>query len=87
MEKTQADAIVKAIMEPDLRAQEELRTKRAQESADLARRRRVAWFTLAGCGIGGVVAYIAGVRISEGIVWGGITCTLAGWTLTHRVAA
>jgi hypothetical protein len=46
MDKTRADAIAQAILEPDLRAQEEIRLKRAREDADLARRRRVALFLL-----------------------------------------
>ena len=86
MDKTQADAIAHAILEPDLRAQEDLRHKRAAEAASLARRRRVAWFTLAGCGIGAVIAYFAETRVTQGVLLGGVMGTLSGWLLTHRAA-
>lgn len=85
MEKTQADAIAKAIMEPDLRAQEEWRSKRAVESAQLARRRRVAWLTLTGAGIGAAIAYFSGARFPIGIIWGGLAGSAIGWLITRRL--
>lgn len=87
MEKTQADAIAKAILEPNLRAQEEQRSKQAVESAQLARKRQIAWFTLTGAGIGAVIAYISGVRFSIGIIWGGLAGSAIGWLITRRAAA
>ena len=87
MENTQADAIAQAILEPDLRAQEELRTKRAKEAADLARRRRVAWFTLAGAGVGAVLVYFTNYHFSNGVLWGGIAGSALGWLVTGRAAA
>lgn len=87
MEKTQADAIAQAILEPDLRAQEDLRIKRAKEAADLARRRRVAWFTLAGAGIGAALAHFTGYRFSNGVIWGGFAGSAVGWLVMRRAAA
>ena len=86
MDKTQADAIAQAMLEPDLRAQEELRNKRAFESAYHAWKRRVAWFTLAGCGIGAAIAYFSGVRFSIGVIWGGLAGFAIGCLATRRVA-
>jgi hypothetical protein len=87
MKKTQADAIVQAIMEPDIRVQEETRRKHAVVSAQLARRRRVAWFSLVGAGVGTAIAYYAGVRFPLGIIYGGLAGSAVGWLVTHRVAA
>lgn len=86
MDKTQADAIAQAILEPDLRVQEELRNKRALESAHQARMRRVAWFALAGCGIGAAIAHFGGVRVSLGVIWGGLAGSAIGWLVTRRAA-
>ena len=87
MDKKQADAIAQAILEPDLRAQEELRNKRALDTAHHARKRRVAWFTLAGCGIGAAIAHFAGLRFSIGVIWGGLGGSAIGWLVTRRAAA
>jgi hypothetical protein len=87
MEKTQADAVAQALLEPDLRAQQELRNKRAVESAQLARKRRVAWLALAGAGIGAAVAYFSGFHFSIGVIWGGFAGSAVGWLITWRAAA
>jgi hypothetical protein len=87
MEKGQADAIAKAILEPGLRAQEEFRAKRALESGQLARRRKIAWFTLAGCSIGAPIAYFGGAGLSIGVIWGGLASAVVGWFVTRRPSA
>ena len=86
MDKTKADAIAQAILEPDLRIQGELRSKRAVESAQLARRRRIAWLTLTGSGIGAAIAYFSGIRFSLGIILGGVAGSAVGWLITRRAA-
>ena len=86
MNKTQAEAVAKAIMEPDLRAQEELQKKRERESTDIARKRRVAWLSLAGAGVGAVISYYTGERFSLGVLWGGIAGSALGWLVTTRAA-
>ena len=91
MDKSQADAVAKAILDPHLQAQQarsdELRAKQAAEDALQARRRRVALFVLAGAGIGAVIAYFIGYRFTLGVVWGGIAGSAIGWLATRRVAA
>lgn len=87
MEKTQADAIAQAILEPDLRAREEIRSKRAEEAAQLKRQRRVACFALAGSGIGAAIAHFGGERFTTGVVWGGLAGSMLGWLITRRAAA
>ena len=59
MEKNQADAIAQAILEPGLKAQEEILSKRAADAAKLSLQRRIAWFGLAGFAIGAVVGHFA----------------------------
>ena len=87
MEKTQADAIAQAIMEPELRVQEETRRKRALESAQLAQKRRVAWFSLIGAGVGAAIAHYGGFRFSLGVIYGGLAGSAVGWLITRRAAA
>ena len=87
MEKTQAEAIAQAIMEPELRVQEEIRRKRALESAQLAQKRRVAWLSLVGAGVGAAIAYYTGFRFSLGIIYGGLAGSAVGWSIRRRAAA
>jgi len=56
MEKQQAEAIAKVILEPDLNAQAELRRKREAEDRSLAVRRFIAGFVLVGFAIGAATA-------------------------------
>jgi Flp pilus assembly protein TadB len=87
MEKAQADAIAQAILEPDIRAQEELRNKRVIQSAQHSRKRRVAWLTLVGAGVGAAVAYFSGVHFSIGVILGGLAGSAVGWLITRRAKA
>ncbi|WP_081770136.1 hypothetical protein [Luteimonas huabeiensis] len=79
MNKTQAEAITQAILEPDVRAQEDIQRRRAAEALSVARRRQVALLMLIGCAIGGVTAHFLGVRFTLGIIWGGIAGSAFGW--------
>ena len=81
MERSKAEAIAQAVLEPDLKVQEELGRKRVAEERSLAERRKVAWFVLAGLAVGAGVAYFGGHRISAGALWGGIVAALVGWGL------
>jgi hypothetical protein len=87
MERTQADAIAQAILAPDLSRQEEARQKRAIEAVYLSRKRKVAWFSLAGSAIGAAVAYLSSTDFSVGVIWGGLASSAVGWLVTHRAAA
>ena len=86
MERAQADAIAKAIAEPDVCAQEELQRKRAAKSSQIARKRRVAWLSLVGAGVGAAIAYYAGFSFSLGAIYGGLSGSAIGWAFTQRAA-
>lgn len=81
MEKLNADEVARAILEPDVASHEKLRLRRAAEERSLADRRQIAWFVLAGAAVGTVVALAAGVRFSNGILWGCIAGSVVGWAL------
>jgi len=81
MDRKQAEAITQALLEPHARALEERRGKRAAEAERTRRRRRVAWFVLAGCASGGALAHLAGAGIGTGSSWGGTAGAVLGWTL------
>ncbi|MCW4454504.1 hypothetical protein OK348_06815 [Flavobacterium sp. MXW15] len=78
MDKRQADAIARAILEPGIRAQEEVYRKRMAEALFLVRRRQVGRLALIGCAIGGVVAYFIEVRLTQGLIGGGATGAVLG---------
>jgi hypothetical protein len=79
MDKTQADAIAQAILQPDREAQEKIRRKRAAQERTLAGRRSVAKISLLGIVIGGTAVYFAGGRVIDGIIWGGLAGGVIGW--------
>lgn len=85
MDRTQADAVSGAILEPHLRAQdarsEEIRAKRAAEAALQARKRIAAWLALAGMAIGAAIAHYSGVRFVAGLMWGGLAGAALGMLL------
>ena len=64
MDRTQADAIAQAMLEPDAKAQEELRRRRAQDTAKLATQRRHAGFVLVGYVAGAAIGHFAFGRIA-----------------------
>lgn len=78
IDKTQAEAIAQAILEPDLQMQEELRRKREADARRLAFQRRVAAFALAGAGVGAAVGYFAFGQFSRGVIVGAILGFLVG---------
>ena len=86
IDKKQAEAVAQAILDPDLRAQEEVQRKRAVQVARLARQRRAAWFALAGIWIGPIISFVIGYRFTLGIIWGGLTGSVVGWLATRRAA-
>lgn len=81
MDDSQADAIARAILEPDLKGQEELRRKRAAEERRMADQRLVAALALPAMAIGAVATHLIGIRFTNGIIWGGIIGAIVGWTL------
>lgn len=91
MDKLNADEVARAILEPDVEFHEKLRARRAAEERSISDRRQVAWFALAGMAIGTVAALMAGVRFTNGIIWGGIAGAIVGWAVVlwrrHRPVA
>lgn len=89
MDRSQADAIVHAILEPDFKVQEEICRKRAADERGLAEGRKVALFMLAGFAIGALSAYLMDKSISAGGLWGGIASAaigriIIGWRNSRR---
>ena len=84
MDKSQAEAIAKAILEPDLQAQEEIRRKHAAEALYMAHKRQVAWYALAGAFIGAAVTYFMGQRFTVGVVLGALLGTGVGTLAIRR---
>lgn len=72
MENKQPEAIVSALLDPDPKAQEELRRKRDADARSLVISRFTAAFVLLGVALGIVAAYLVGERVSTGGLWGGI---------------
>jgi len=87
MEKIPADASAQANIGPSIQAQDAAIDEKAIVSASLARRRRVAWFAIAGIVIGASVAYFNGTLLTLGILWGGVSASALGWLVTSRVKA
>ncbi|MGV8940088.1 MAG: hypothetical protein ACOH1P_00910 [Lysobacter sp.] len=69
MDKNQADAIIKAMLEPDLKVQQEIQRKRARDASQLVAQRRHAWFGLGGFVVGTAIGYsIAGFNSFHGLM-------------------
>ena len=64
MDRSQAEAIAQAVLEPDVKAQEQIRLRRAQEAVKLANQRRHAGFVLVGYAAGAAIGYLAFDRIA-----------------------
>jgi hypothetical protein len=90
VEKYQASAAAQALLEPDLRGQDERRAEKRGQQAVVARQRQLACFSLAGIACGIAIAYYLEVRVARGIIWGGIAGATVGlfvrW-LQDRAAA
>jgi len=90
MDKTQADAVSEAILEPHLRAQEarasEIRARRAAAEALDARKRVSARFALVGMAVGAAVAHVGGFRYIEGAIWGGLAGFAVSMVVRRRAA-
>jgi hypothetical protein len=73
MDKYQASVAPLAVIEPDLRGQDERRAGRRAHEVVLARQRQLGWFGLAGIACGAAIAYYLDVRMARGVIWGAIT--------------
>ena len=86
MDENHAEAIARAILEPGLKAQEQLREKRAREATALAVQRRAAGIALAGMAIGGTIGHFAFGEIPRYLIVGGVVAYLLA-RLVHRRTA
>lgn len=87
MDKNQADAVARAILEPDLKLQEELARKRTADTAKLAMQRRLAWFGLAGFAVGAAVGYYVSGRCTPYGLVGLCMAVIVGRLVPFRAAA
>ena len=79
MDKSQAEAIAQALLQPERKAQEELRRKRSEHARWLLEKRKVAWLALAGFVAGAAVALFAGQRFAIGGLSGAFIGAAIGW--------
>ncbi|MCL6619354.1 MAG: hypothetical protein K6T33_06145 [Thermomonas hydrothermalis] len=79
MDKSQAEAVAQAILDPDVKSQEEVCRKRAAADRRLAERHKVVWFLLVGGALGAAVAYFSGHSFTKGMVWGGVAAAFVRW--------
>ena len=86
MDKSRADAIAQAILEPDLKAQAERNRKRAVEAVKLNMQRRLACSGLAGFTIGAAVGHYAFDGISPYGLIGLCAATMICRFLPYRAA-
>ena len=86
MDKSQADAVAQAMLQPNITAEEVIQGKKIVASRRLAEQRFVARLGLLGCTLGATVAYFAGLRFALGIICGGVASLIAGWVFIflHR---
>jgi hypothetical protein len=84
-ERSQADAIAQAIMQPDPEAQAALQARRAHEAMQLARQRRASAVALVGMAIRGTVGQIAFDAFSRGLLLGGALAYLLARLIQRRV--
>ena len=81
MDKSQADAVARALLEPGLRTQQEVRRQRAVAARLMARKRQAAWCALAGSAIGVVAAHFMVQRLMLGAVWGASVGAGLAWII------
>ncbi|HEY1138638.1 MAG TPA: hypothetical protein VGE88_00290 [Lysobacter sp.] len=85
-DKAKADSLAHAILEPQLHAPEQTELDLGQVAVLRARRRRLAWFTLAGSGVGAAISHFNGAAFFDGIVLGGLIAAAIGWLLVASVS-
>lgn len=81
MDRKQADAVVRAMLAPDLEAREALRNNRQKQATAMMMQRRAAGAALLGIGLGAAIGHFAFADTSLGLIAGGI----GAYLLTHLV--
>ena len=84
MDKSRAEAIAQAILEPDLKVQAELRHKRGMEAQRLSEGRKRAGFALVAMPLGAGIAHFTGHHFSSGALYGGAVGAALGWLVSAR---
>ncbi len=86
MDKTQAEIISQAILEPALRAQDEATQNREKAARVHARNQHLAWFCFSGFGLGAAIAHFSSFPLVTGALAGVVAGSLVGWLIAGRVA-
>lgn len=86
MDKSHAEAIAEAMLNPEPGLREELQRKRASEASQLARQRKIALCTLIGFAPGAAIAYALGESIGMGTLLGSFAGSAIGWIVSGRSA-
>lgn len=86
MDSNQADAVAKAILQPDLEAREDSGRRREAEAVTVRRQRRTGWFGLAGFAMGAALGYFAFDRIFPYGFMGLFLAVLVGHFVPYRRA-
>lgn len=81
MPRQQAEAMARAVLEPDPIAQAALRRKREAEARSLSIRRWMALFALVGFAVGAAAAFALGERFTVGGLWAGTGGAAVGWAV------
>lgn len=86
MDENQAGAIARAILEPDLKAQQQLGHRRAREATALTVQRRAAGTALVGMAIVGTIGYFAFGEFPRYLLVGGLVAYLLARLVQQRTA-
>lgn len=84
-DRSQADAIAQAVLQPDLDVQHALQQRRAREALQLARQRRAAAVALVGMAVGGTAGQLVFGAFSRGVIVGGVLAYLVARLLQRRM--
>jgi F0F1-type ATP synthase assembly protein I len=84
MDREQADAIAKALLDPELQARDELQRKLALKQARRVRQRRVATLALVLAAAGAAAAQLIGQRWFNGFLVGALIGYILGWVFTRQ---
>lgn len=90
MDRKQAEAMADAVLAQPTAQQRErqqrLQQQRAAAAEQLARKRVVAWLSLAGMITGAGLAWAAAEPVVTGLLWGGLGSASLGWLIVGLTA-
>lgn len=85
MQQTHADAIARAILEPDPAARAAIQRKRDAEAQQRVESRRLAWLVLLAMPVGALVAHATGHDFASGALYGGFAAVAIAGVLNAVV--